>query len=138
MRYVESLGKQVVFFFCNFYTRYQVLLLPCIMGRPNLNQSFYKMSLGLIEAIITKVFIVPQRNSTAAIVLGNTRAILKTGYVCWTLKNLSCVVCSVIRNFKSSTNVSSIQSWLDVWKEHFLSVLKGPLRKWVCWVLICG
>ena len=138
MRYVDFLGKQT-FFFCSFYTRYQVQLLPCIMGRPNLNQSFCKMLLGLIEAVITKVFNVTQRNSTAATVLGNTGAILKAGYECWTLKNLSCVVCSVIRNFKSPTNVSAIQCWLDVWKEHFVSILKGPLRKWVCcWALICG
>jgi len=35
------------------------------------------MLLGLIEAVTEKVFNIPKRNSTDAIVLGNTRAILK-------------------------------------------------------------
>jgi hypothetical protein len=36
----------------------------------------------LIEAIVTRGFNVSQRNSTAATVLGNTRAILKAGHEC--------------------------------------------------------
>jgi len=57
-------------------------MLPCIMGRPTISQSFCKMLLGLIEAVTEKVFNVPKRNSTDAIVLGNTRAILKAGHEC--------------------------------------------------------